>query len=220
MNSKDMVPIVDAGRLPNYDRIFDLLDISEPTRQDYKSRIPLFLEFVKGNGFNRNSFLEFKRFLAEKQNFSVSTKNKYLVVSRIFLKELAKQGILPVDITMNIKTFQSGRKHKKEGLAESEVKMLVEKVNQMPVDAKTARIKAFLSLLLLQGLREIELTRLDIGDLDFVSRTLLVHGKGRDDKEVVYMQPETVKVLKEYIRLNRVSSGPLFFSRSNNSRGR
>ena len=46
------------------ERAFDLLDVSEETRQDYKYRIGLFLTFMEQNGFNHNTFLEFKRALA------------------------------------------------------------------------------------------------------------------------------------------------------------
>ena len=42
------------------DKVFDLLDVMEETRADYKYRIGLFLDFVSEKGFNRNIFLEYK----------------------------------------------------------------------------------------------------------------------------------------------------------------
>jgi hypothetical protein len=90
----------------NIDNIFDFLDVSETTRQDYKYRIGAFNDFIRQNGFNNNSFLEYKRGLTGKNDFSVSTKNKYLGSARIFLKELHRQGLLPTDITQNIKAFK------------------------------------------------------------------------------------------------------------------
>ena len=67
--------------------VFDLLDVSETTRADYKYRIGLFLDFTNEKGFNHNSFLEFKRALAERTDLAISTKNKYLATARVFLKE-------------------------------------------------------------------------------------------------------------------------------------
>ena len=67
------------------EKVFDLLDVRETTRTDYKYRIGLFLDFVEGKGFNRNSFLEFKRALAGRTDLAVSTKNKYLATAKIFL---------------------------------------------------------------------------------------------------------------------------------------
>ncbi len=46
------------------ERIFDLLDVKETTRTDYKSRIDSFLDFTSKHGVNRNSFLDYKRELA------------------------------------------------------------------------------------------------------------------------------------------------------------
>jgi hypothetical protein len=57
----------------NADKVFDLLDVSDTTRADYKYHIGLFLEFIQQNGINRNSFLDFKRTLANRNDFSVST---------------------------------------------------------------------------------------------------------------------------------------------------
>lgn len=109
-------------------QVFDMLDVNEATRADYKYRAGLFLGFVKDRGFNRNSFLEFKRYLASKPDFSVATKNKYLATAKIFLKELNRQGVLPADITQNIKTFSQSKKHKREGLNDDEIMLLSEKM--------------------------------------------------------------------------------------------
>ena len=100
-NGQDLI-INDAKN--QADKVFDLLDVSETTRADYKYRIGLFLDYVAGKGFNRNSFLEFKRDLAERTDLAVATKNKYLATAKIFLKELNRLGKLPADITQNIKT--------------------------------------------------------------------------------------------------------------------
>ncbi len=95
-------------------KVFDNLDISENTRKEYQYRISQFLEFIKKNGFTRNSYLEYKRQLSQRTDLSISTKNKYLIVARIYCKELHKQGFLPTDITQNVKSFQQSRKHKKD----------------------------------------------------------------------------------------------------------
>lgn len=202
------------------DKVFDLLDVTESTRQDYKQRIDLFLDFAKGREFNFNSFLEFKRYLAGRTNFSVSTKNKYLVTARVFLKELNRCGVLQSDLTQNVKSFRQDRKHKREGLNEAEIKLLTEKIRQLPDTPQNLRLKAILSLLTFQGLRQIEINRLDVKDVDFVGKTALIQGKGMDDKELIYLHPETVRTLKDYLQVNRISDGALFVSKSNNSRNR
>ncbi len=197
--------------------VFDLLDVSESTRYDYKAHIGVFLAFIQEAGLDRNSFLAFKRGLANRTDVSVSTKNKYLVTARIFLKELNRQGVLPADITQNIKSFSQSRKHKKDGLTEAEVTVLAEWLRGLQITPANTRLKAIICLLTLQGLRSVEVLRLDIKDLHLARRVAYIQGKGRDDLEPVSLHPETVRTLREYLRTNQVADGALFTSNSNNS---
>jgi len=191
-------------------QIFDLLDVNLSTRQEYKSRIGLFLTFVQNTAFNHNTFLEFKRHLGERSDFAVATKNKYLATARIFLKELNRRGLIPTDITQNIKAFNQSNRHKLEGLNQAEIETLVAKVHNLPSTAKYARLKALFCLLAFQGLRQIEIIRLDVDDLSLVNKKASVQGKGRDDKESIYLLPETVKALRSHLKINKVSSGAVF----------
>lgn len=197
--------------------VFDLLDVSESTRYDYQARIGVFLTFIREHGLGRNSFLAFKRSLAERTDISISTKNKYLVTARILLKELNRQGVLPADITQNIKTFSQSRKHKKDGLNEAEVTLLAEYLHSLPATPANTRLRAIISLLTLQGLRAIEVIRLDVKDVHLARKVAYVQGKGRDDLEPISLHPETVRMLREYTAVNQVADGALFTSNSNNS---
>lgn len=196
--------------------VFDLLDVSGTTRQDYKYRVKLFLNFVKKKGIGINSYLEFKRYLTDRTDFSISTKNKYLATAKVFLKELNRQGILPTDITQNIKVFSQDKKHKRDGLNQEEINRLAVQLKQWPVTPQNARLKAIFSLLALQGLRQIEIVKLNVKDVDLVAKTAFVQGKGRDDKEPIDLHPETVKALKDYLKANKKASGALFTCLSNN----
>jgi len=202
------------------EKVFDLLDVSEATRQDYKYRIGLFLDFTQERGFNRNSFLDFKRVLAERTDLAVSTKNKYLATAKIFLKEANRQGALPADITQNIKTFSQSKKHKRDGLNDEEMSKLTEAVKVLPDTPQNARLKAILSLLVFQGLRQVEITRLDVKDIDFISKTAFIQGKGQDDKEPINLHPEAVRALQGYLKSYKIADGALFTSQSNNSKNR
>lgn len=202
------------------ERIFDFLDVSETTRAEYKSRIGLFLEFLEENGLNRNSFLDFKRSMASRNDLSISTKNKYLSTAKIFLKELNRQDALPSDITQNIKIFSQSKKHKREGLNDEEIRVLMGKVRSLPATPANIRLRAILSLLILQGLRQIEIVRLDVKDLDLVAKTAFIQGKGEDDKELINLHPETVKVLREYLKTNKIADGPLFVSLKSNNKSK
>jgi integrase len=219
---KDIIPTeTKALRLDDArakaEKVFDLLDVKESTRADYKARIGLFITRTKTHGLNRNSFLAFKRELADRADFSVATKNKYLTTASVFLKELNRIGKLPADITQNIKTFKQSKKHKRDGLNDDEITALTKRLQSSAITPTTARLKAIFALLTLQGLRQIEVIRLDVSDLDFVAQTAFIQGKGQDDKEPINLHPETARALQDYLKTSRIADGALFTSQSNNS---
>lgn len=197
------------------DLIFNSLDVSETTRKDYSARVGFFISYVQENGLNRNTYLSFKKYLVSRTEYTVSTKNKYLATARVFLKELNRLGYLPVDITQNVKLFSQSKKHKREGFTEDEIMGIVTKLESLPETPHKARLRVLFSLLAFQGLRQIEIIRLDVSDVDLVRKVIFVKGKGSDDKELVYITPQTVNALKEYMRTNKVGSGALFKSLGN-----
>lgn len=212
--------LTEVNALSEAKRIFDLLDITDNTRQDYQYRIGEFLTFIKKHGFNINSYLDFKRYLAGRTDIAVATKNKYLATAKVFLKEANRQGLLPTDITQNIKTFSQNKKHKRDGLNDKEISLLSDKLSTLNDSPTNTRLKAIITLLALQGLRQVEITRLDVKDIDLVAKVAFIQGKGQDDKEPIDLHPETVRALKSYLKTNKVADGALFVSKSNNSKGR
>jgi integrase/recombinase XerC len=216
INSEQALTIEDTRDKAS--KVFDLLDVSEATRKDYKYRIGLFLDFTGERGLNRNSFLEFKRSLAERTDLAVATKNKYLATAKIFLKEANRQGFLPADITQNIKTFSQSKKHKRDGLNDEEMSKLTTAIKELPETPTNARLKAILSLLVFQGLRQVEIIRLDVKDIDFIGKTAFIQGKGRDDKEPIYLHPEAIRAIQGYLKSNKIADGALFTSQSNNNK--
>lgn len=197
--------------------IFDQLDVSESTRANYKARIGLFLRELERTGLHHGLFLEYKKALAVRNDYSISTKNAYLTAARVFLRELHRRGLIAVDLTANVKSFQQSKKHKRNGVDDEEVALLVDWLKHLESTPANLRLKAIFSLLALQGLRQIEVVRLDVADLELERLTAHIQGKGRDDKEAVRLHPETVKNLLEHLKANNIADGPVFTSRSNNS---
>lgn len=59
-----------------------------------------------------------------------------------------------------------------------------------------------------------------MNDIDLVNNFFFVRGKGQDDKEPIDLHPETTKALREYLKMNRISSGAVFVSWSNNNKNK
>jgi len=197
------------------------MDVSVSTIADYSSRLNPFIVYLLENGVNDNTFVTYKRMLAADNSIKVSTKNKKLTVARIFLRELYRRGFIVRDITLGVKGFQQSSKHKRSGLDDHDMQLLREWVSlnqyRTPV---TIRLTAMLLLLTYHGLRQIELTRLQVEDIDFVGGQMFIQGKGRDDKEPVHLSLPASQALRFYMETYGISSGYVFTSISNNrSRG-
>ena len=61
-------------------KAFDLLPVNETTRADYKARIGLYVDFINQHGLNRNTLLDYRRYLDSRTDYSVSTKTSILRV--------------------------------------------------------------------------------------------------------------------------------------------
>ena len=199
--------------------IFSVLDVAENTRYEYSIRIKHFIQYTKINGLNRNTYLEYKRFLSSLETFSISTKNKYLISAKVFLDGLYRLQFIPVKITDNVKGFKQSKLHKKDGLNDIAINKLQNYCLTLESTPYNRRLKSILSLLIFQGFRQIEISRLNISDIDLKNKTAKILGKGKDDKEIIHLHPHTVKVLYEYLQKSQFKEGALFRSDSNSSPG-
>lgn len=209
---------VDIYHPMNAEKVFDLIDITDTTKNDYKYRIRYFLEFIQTRGLNINTFRDYKRHLANRIDIATATKNKYLNAARIWLKEIYRNGLIKQDLTTNTKGFRQDKKHKRVGINESEMQTIITKLKSLATSPDTARLRAIVSLLALQGLRQIEIIRLDVTDVDLNAGISWIQGKGRDDKEIIYLHPETIKALRHYLDITKIKSGALFISNSNRAK--
>lgn len=135
------------------------------------------------------------------------------------MKELSRTGAIP-DITVNVKSFKQDKKHKRTGLNELQAKLVWDKINQLPLSKRDTRLKAIISLLIFQGLRQIEIIRLNVRDINLGTSIAMIQGKGCDDKEQIDLHPETIKAIKSYLSVNKKADGPLFTCNSNNHKDR
>lgn len=214
----DLIYYKDVLQLKTY--VFNCLDVAENTRKEYLSRIKHFIHFIKLNEINPNSYLEYKRYLSSIDTLSVSTKNKYLISAKLLLDGVNHQaGALPFQINTRVRGFKQSKLHKKDGLCDEDISKVVDYCSSLEPTIQNLRLKSILSLLIFQGLRQVEITRLNVSDINLKDKTAFIIGKGQDDKELIHLHPSTVKALKTYLQKYRVRDGALFRSESNFSSG-
>ena len=122
------------------------------------------------------------------------------MTAKRLLQIMFNAGIIPFDASKDItgrgiKGFNQSQKHKKFGLKSDEVFKICEHMQ----GSSDLRLKAILSLLIYQGLRLVELTRIDVEDFDSNNLILLIKVKVK-----------TIKSLSDCIsRLQRLSANIL-----------
>ena len=198
--------------------LFDKIDIANSTSKQYKKCIVEFLNFLDKETINFDVYLKYKKFLSERKDIKISTKNVYLSSAAVFLKELSRYGFIK-DITVNVKHFVQDKRHKRFGHNREEIRRIFSKIDNLPLSIENTRLSGIFHLAALQGLREIEISRLDVDDINIDKGLALIQGKGKDDKEPIYLSELTKLSLKKHIEFNRLKSGALFFSLSNRTMG-
>jgi integrase len=201
---------LDGSLLGQVNEVIDTIDISETSRCQYKREVLPFLRWLGPNQLHPNVLLDYKRYLQSRTDVGTGTKSKYLTVARVFLRELYRLRVIPLDVTAGIRSFRMTRPHKKSPITDEEIRRLWEYLDSPEADP---RARVIIGLMYYQGLRRVEVGRLRIEDFNPGAKTLLVWGKGRDDKEVVDCHPKMVVVLSEYLSRTQLRSGPLFPSR-------
>jgi len=79
-------------------------------------------------------------------------------------------------------------------------------------DAQSRRDRALLGMLYTMALRRAEAIALDLEDLDLAGSRAWIVGKGRTEREVVSIPPQTLEALRLWLEVRGSASGPLFVS--------
>lgn len=198
------------------------LDASERTIQTYTGNIRQFLIWMHKNGIQnptRKDILAYKEEL--KTRCKPTTIQNYITALRLFFTWTAQAGIYP-NIAEHIKGAKIDEGHKKDYLNASQIKDILSQI-----DTQTARGKrdyCIMALMVTGGLRDIEVSRANIEDIQQLGNNtvLYLQGKGREERtEYIKIVPNVEQMLRAYLRTRPNAKGkqPLFTSLSNNNRG-
>lgn len=105
-------------------------------------------------------------------------------------------------------------------LTAEQLQALVDSVDE--TSAEALRTKTIIYLMAVEGLRTVEVHRMNYEDINFASQAIYIRGKGHND--FIYPTSDTMKYLSRYISSREAAADeqgtPVFTSTSNNSRGK
>jgi integrase/recombinase XerD len=204
------------------DRFIASQDVKESSKLLYRRTLKQYFNWVEDKGYllseiARPQLLEYKQDLLSSDKSSL-TVGSYITSVRRFYEWTEANKYYP-NVAKGIKTPKRKQQFKKQPLLPAQATALLSYYQD-----KALRDYAIVNLLLRTGLRTIEIIRANVEDITFKGsqRVLLVHGKGRDEKDnFVLLTNKAYQPIEEYLssRGKVNSSEPLFTSTSNNSKG-
>ena len=203
------------------DSFIDAQDIKQNSKNLYRRTLKQYFNWVDEKGYllseiARTQLLEYKEDLLS-SGLSSLTVSSYITSVRRFYEWTEANKFYP-NVAKGIKSPKRKQQFKKQPLLPSQATELLNYYQ-----GKALRDYAIITLLLRTGLRTIEVVRANVEDLTYKGsqRVLLVHGKGRDEKDnFVILTDKTYQPIAEYLKTKKTSpSEPLFTSTSNNSKG-
>jgi len=220
--SQDITVVNPLGVNELVDSFILAQDVKESSKKLYRRTVKQFFNWIDTKGYllsniARPQIIEYKENLLS-SGMSSLTVGSYITSVRRFYEWAEANKYYP-NIAKGIKTPKRKQQFKKQPLLPEQATELLNYYGD-----KAPRDYAIINLLLRAGLRTIEVIRANVEDITFKGsqRVLLVHGKGRDEKDnFVILTDKTFKPIEAYLssrgKVNNLE--PLFISKSNNSKG-
>ncbi|ARD48836.1 site-specific integrase [Sporosarcina sp. P33] len=181
------------------------------TVETYLGNIKHYYGFLNENGsgveqlLSRALVVRYIKYL-EKEKYAISSINAKVTSLLAFNKFLLEQKEVDrifVSLRKDQVKVAAGSEQIVEAFLPEEVEELLTYVeNEQKV---SLRNKAIVYLLLYGGMRISELCSIQMADMDFLTRTLFIKGKGGKYREIMLRQ-DVVEVVQEYIKTERSQS--------------
>jgi tyrosine recombinase XerC len=192
---------------------------SPQTLRSYRQALTQFRAFRPSLAWTAATADDFRAYLFDlmKRNRSRSTIRLSFAALRSFYNHLCERNIISANV-LKLVSLPKLEKKLPQFLTIPQVTTLMEKPaeglkSKQAPEWMAARDAAILELFYSSGLRLAELASLDIRDLDPISETVRVMGKGSRER-IVPVGGLALKALSHYRHQARVESGPLFLNKS------
>lgn len=214
--SKGVVPLrgsVHALALIYLDRRRKAGTINDHTAGVYRHRLIHFADNVPADP-KRVTRRHIERWMEMQESFAPLYRRNGLSIVRGFFRWLVLEGYVPKDPTISVPMPTTVEQLPKR-LTNEEATTLVRHVSH------DLRSKLIVLLMLQEGLRRIEVARLEVGDIDFAERSMAVRGKGGQGQQTdaLPISTETWACLTAYLAESGHRRGPLIQNRTRPGRG-
>jgi site-specific recombinase XerD len=177
-------------------------ELSPVTLPTVKWTLRDFCQFVRDVPIDQLDARHVESYLAS-INVARSTARQRFCHIRQFSRWLARHGHIAGDITAELRAPRPPRAVPRAYRREI--------IDRLLVVLPDARARLIVLLEVQEGLRACEVARIEVGDIDFGERTLLVRGKGGRER-LLPVSTQTWDALEDYLGERPVKAGPLIRS--------
>jgi integrase/recombinase XerC len=146
-----------------------------------------------------------ERHLERIRDLAPSTRRNQLSIIRYFCRWLVAQRLIPVDPTISVSRIKQPRKVPRA--------LNADQVRQVLDACQDERDRLVIWLMVGCGLRCVEVSRLEVADLDRVNQTVHVVGKGGHER-ILPMPQQVRSALAAYLSVRGEIGGPLIRSKT------
>lgn len=179
--------------------------LSAKTLQNYRETLKSFtLKMLKHVAkITTDDIRQYIGYLGDERHLKETSIQTHIGVLRSFFNWLCMEDVIRKNPMLKIKSLKINRLNTRHALTPEELEKLRDA-------CKTYKEKALVEFLVSSGCRLSEVVGISINEINWVERSVTVHGKGGKDR-TVYFSARAKLMLEEYIR-NRKSGTALFTS--------
>lgn len=207
-------------------------DAAADTLTTYSRQLQQFLKWCDRRQLNpviivKDDIKRYRRWMIEQQQYKPATIALKLAVVRRFYQAAVEKGLISINPAAGVKPprEKSDPATKITYLEQTEVETLL---GVIPNDGslKSARDKALLTIMALEGTRTVELHRADISSLVRQGQNLGIRVEGKRSIRVVPLTPDIAQLLIHYLHIRETQGEvlkpdrPLFVAMGNNCQGK
>jgi site-specific recombinase XerD len=175
-------------------------ELGSDSAKNTRSALRRFVLVVDDVSVRRVSRADVERWLETRDAKSAATRRHELSTVRAFCGWLVRRGHLAADPTVEMPKVRVPRYLPRA--------LPADRVTRLLTAAPDACGRLICPLMVQEGLRCAEVSRLQVGDVDFLARSARIIGKGGHER-VLPVSPETWSALDAYLSEHPATSGPL-----------
>lgn len=188
---------------------------SQHTILNYKLDLEDFSKFLAGIELEKVEYLLLRKYLAvlKEKNLGTRTIGRRLSALRSFFRFLTREGYLKTNPILMLSSPKL-EKHLPSFLTEEEVSKLIESAfAKNDKDEMGLRDRAILETFYSTGMRISEVVGLSMQDLDFISGTIKVFGKGKKER-IVPIGDAAVGAIRKYVEKRKKENSAIFLNKN------